>query len=368
MVQLGSAILGVSSASNIKAAPYSGALSISIQHSTTYDLVINLNSTCDDGSSVQVFYPPLLIFEAGNIFQNMPVNYIGDIPMSCTLNFTLVGTTTSQYEVIYTKGGDWAVLGPGQYQPRPMLSSARFSSAGEAVLLRFSSATNRGNLAASFQCNLLLSFSMGSNVTTLQALTQAKCTWQDDISISVYSAYLDIGDNISLISSTAIASACFTAICAPNGPFEESVVIVSTATDPTPPIVILSHPRFLGPSATLSLDLTSSSGHGGRDWKSVEFYVYGSIDDTGYSYNVSHIQEYLDANSSIFPPARIPSNLLIPGESFTISVTLCNFLDSCGRTETFVSVLSEEIPEVRILGPRTRYIRRKVCDNMNKQC
>ena len=86
----------MSSASNVKAAPYSGALSISIQHFTTHDLVINLNSTCDDGSSVQVFNPPLLVFEAGNIFQNMPVNYIGDIPMSCTLNFTLIGTETSK--------------------------------------------------------------------------------------------------------------------------------------------------------------------------------------------------------------------------------------------------------------------------------
>jgi hypothetical protein len=107
----------------------------------------------------------------------------------------------------------------------------------------------------------------------------------------------------------------------------------------------MSLPTELGPCDDLVVDLTSSSGAGGRLWKSVSFLVGGP------SPNISSMQAFLSAissnPSSVRSPVVIPNSLLTSGFAYSLEVRLCNFLGACGLgVKRFVVSSSKNVPMV----------------------
>ena len=71
--------------------------------------------------------------------------------------------------------------------------------------------------------------------------------------------------------------------------------------------------------------------------------------------DISLLKQYLDYSYIISPPSSIPSNLFIIDTIYEISVTLCNFLGSCGNAIAFVSIEStQSIPIVTIFGNKEK--------------
>jgi hypothetical protein len=117
------------------------------------------------------------------------------------------------------------------------------------------------------------------------------------------------------------------------------------------PAVTVSIATQIGPCDDLFLDMTSSSGAGGRLWKSVSFVVFGSDP------NITKLQHFLSTSinpSLVRAPFTIPSRLLSPGYGYSLEVKLCNFLNSCGSIiKSFVVSFSSEVPMVFLNSPNS---------------
>ena len=197
------------------------------------------------------------------------------------------------------------------------------------------------------------------------------CHWMDDITVSFQSNVLTVGDKIELRSTSYIKAPCASVAtsCAPTGAFVESFAIIQTAVNPISPDIVISLPKYAGPSSPLTIDLTSSSGQGGRDWSSLIFDVFSTYEyGTEIPYDTVHIQSFLDHNyTSTYPPIPIPSSLLQSGASYTFSVTLCNFLSICSRQEAYTTIVSEVVPDLTILGGKSRNVYRTNPLTINSQ-
>lgn len=104
----------------------------------------------------------------------------------------------------------------------------------------------------------------------------------------------------------------------------------------------------------LTLDWSASSGHGGRDWATF------SVSVVSLAPNRSYVEEALNKNGRSFYPVQVPKKFLNPGFQYSIVVTLCNFLGSCGQSRANVRVSREIVPFLTIPGPTYYSIKRDI--------
>ena len=101
------------------------------------------------------------------------------------------------------------------------------------------------------------------------------------------------------------------------------------------PYVGIASPDTLGPCDSLMLDLSSSTGNGGREWESVSIVV----SSTGTTQNTSIVQNFVNLDTySINPPSVIPPSVLQKGVSYNFEITLCSFLSACGQANKRLTV------------------------------
>jgi hypothetical protein len=108
--------------------------------------------------------------------------------------------------------------------------------------------------------------------------------------------------------------------------------------------VSISAPFLIGACDNLTIDLTSSSGSGGRIWNNV------TIDVRSTDPNASRIDDFLQTEYIISPPTSIPRDLLKTGYGYTFIATLCNFLGSCSSSSQRVVASSDVVPIVSFIG------------------
>jgi hypothetical protein len=105
----------------------------------------------------------------------------------------------------------------------------------------------------------------------------------------------------------------------------------------------------------LTLDVSSSTGNGGRSWKTVNIVVQA----TGVSDGVAALQSYLNQYYTISPPKSIPPSLMLPNYNYIFTVQLCNFLGQCASKSATVQKTSDNsIPLVTIPGSSSRSMSR----------
>jgi hypothetical protein len=106
----------------------------------------------------------------------------------------------------------------------------------------------------------------------------------------------------------------------------------------------------------LTLDVSTSTGNGGRDWTNKTISVQGE----GKS-NITKLENYLKQTTfRVSPPMTIPAKLFKGGQTYYFLVTLCNFLNKCGQGKLRVTVLSNPLPSISIPGPAIRNSARNV--------
>eukprot|EP01038_Epipyxis_sp_PR26KG_P011875 gene11875-15893_t len=120
---------------------------------------------------------------------------------------------------------------------------------------------------------------------------------------------------------------------------------------PIAPVPVLVLASYVGPCNNVSFDASLSTGSGSRSWVSVNWKVVG-----GTTYHV--IQSYLNGlgADNQLGPSSIPQSL-IEETTYTISLTLKNFLGEIGSTSSTLKVTSDiNVPQLTISGSLSRTV------------
>ena len=267
----------------------------------------------------------------------------------------ITGSSANEYQVVYLSGPNpvFTVIAANSVQPAPILLQAVFSDDGSFFTILFDSATNKGATTTSFNCAQLFEFSCA---------VRSRCQWQDSQHVLSYvygsSSCASPGDAIRISRQAAIKAPCRSTggRCSsysswPNA--TRSAMILQGPVSATKPQVVLTMPAVVGSCDSLSIDIGSSTGSGGRPWTVATIQARRS--DNG---NISSLQAFLNTTFKVFPPTVIPSTYLQRGFSYMFSVTLCNFLRVCHQASRVVVVLESVMPTVYLPGQPIRSLTR----------
>eukprot|EP01036_Dinobryon_divergens_P022213 gene22213-30453_t len=264
----------------------------------------------------------------------------------------LSGPSAHEYSLTYTGGNHFRVLSSDQVMPAPFLYSVEFSNDGSYLTIKFDSPTNRGNTSTTFNCHNLFTFPCSDSST---------CTWMDDSTVYGYLSGKNCAlpnDNFGIKMNTTIKARCLSVSrCPMNSKWPNaspSLVKIRAPPLPVKPRVVISAPFVIGSCDNLTIDLTLSSGNGGRGWKYMKVTALG-----GPRYrNVSVLQNFLDTQYKLFPPTKIPYTLITKGYSYTFTVMLCNFLTACSSSSISLIATNTPRPVLSIVGGPSRKISR----------
>jgi hypothetical protein len=277
-------------------------------------------------------------------------------------NYTLVvsvtGPSVNEFRIEYVGTRRLTVLSADVTPAVPQLLQAAFSNDGSCVTLSFDSTTDRAGLYGTFRCNALLQFSGASTV---------QCQWFSDNQLRIYSAAvgagaaIGVGANVTLLANT-VRARCTDAQrasgqCASYLATASTAVIVAAPSAPTLPSVVISAPSSIGSCNLLTVDLAGSVGAAGRPWDRVYFAVSTMPASTEAT---ERLLQFLSRNYTLSPPLSVPSAVLAKGYTYSIKVTLCNFLKACGSSTKSVAVAESAaaMPVVTIAGQFVRTVYR----------
>ena len=263
---------------------------------------------------------------------------------------SFVGETAAKYEAVYAQSNTLEVIQVNEPLPAPVLRSAVFANDGSYVTITFDSKTDKGGVGNEFTCALVFEFTCASTST---------CRWS---SSAIVNAFLDksagcasLGGQITLSSSVVIKALCEQEDCDTSS-WESAVARSTTIAAPASPIspsVAIASPISIGGCDSLTLDVSGSSGSGGRAWTEVSLTVESTA-----TRNVSDLQTFLRDSYHSSPPTPIPAALLQKGFVYNFAVKLCNFLGACSQGSRRVSVLSTVIPSLTLPGSALRRTQR----------
>jgi hypothetical protein len=269
-----------------------------------------------------------------------------------TYSVSISGSSASQYGVVYASADqEIQVVSAAEALPAPVLLSAVFADDGSYLAISFDSNTDRGGTATQFTCSVLLSF---------PCAVTSRCVWVSSKQVNAYvsraSSCARVGSTVSIISSATIKAQCQTSPCDTSQWLRASVATRLTVTAPlsaTAPTVAVSAPNTIGECDNLVLDLSTSSGNGGRAWTSRNITV-----ETSASVSVTGFQAFLNSEYQESPPTPVPATLLQKGAAYNFVVKLCNFLGKCSQGSKRVLVLQQTIPTVTLPGSALRTTQR----------
>jgi Na+-transporting methylmalonyl-CoA/oxaloacetate decarboxylase gamma subunit len=288
----------------------------------------------------EMFVPSHLTFVSTSSSKT-DLTYVPVMPGSYRLNVTLSGSSKDDYKVVFPRGDILVVKAVEEELPPPMIQRSEFTSDGSKLTVIFASATNRGGVVNVINCGTL--FKSTSSLS--------RCVWTSDSSleISLIGSKINSG-NVLEVKSGVWKARCTSKVdptCSNwrSNDFQNSTISVPSVVKT--PLVTMSMASTIGPCDDLVVDLTSSSGSGGRSWRSVSFLV------GGLGPNITLVQEYLStlsANpSSVRSPVAIPNTVLRSGYAYSLAVRLCNFLGACGsKVKTFSVSSPKSVPVVSL--------------------
>ena len=241
--------------------------------------------------------------------------------------------------------------------PAPSLVSALFGDSGSYILIIFSRDTDFAGITANtWPCSTLFLFVGASDVS---------CVWINKHTVrgnflklsGSANSLLSPGGKLSLwapsVTVPGIRAACQAGTtCSLNAIMGSTSVVVQDAVNPIVPTVVLSLPTNLGACSPMKVDLSMSTGNGGRPWQSVEWNVVATVGDPS---------PVLDALYNYFDP--IAKQAVIPAAAFSpaiyfITTTLTNFLNSTATQAASIAVSTDpNLPVVTILGPSVQVIK-----------
>ena len=238
------------------------------------------------------------------------------------------------------------VIGGSSPLPPPSLLSGIFSTSGNSVSVCFDGATDFGvnelgsSVNVEWVCNRIFSFN-GDDVTS--------CTWISDTCAQLIFCGAGLcskfGDRNSLmllepddpiiLKENVIKSACRPGTtCSLNLFADRATIIAEPPAFPLQPDIFIAASEAGGAcDSPLTLDASSTTGNGGRPWKSILWSVSLAETDDGViptptaseENEFAIIADYLNDYDSISAPITIPFNML-NSSNYRFSLSISNFL------------------------------------------
>jgi hypothetical protein len=269
-----------------------------------------------------------------------------------TYTVTVTGASAMQYSVEYADPQRTiTVLNALAPLPAPKLLSATFADDGSHVLINFDSNTDKGRGSTQFACSALFSFA---------CTDKSSCVWSRSKQVQAFvtadEGCAAVNSSLSLSSVAVVKALCTATPCDtrlwPLASTQQAVTIAQSANSLAPTVVIAA-PSAVGSCDTLMLDLSASSGNGGRPWLSRSIAV-----ETLATANVTDLQRFLANTYKDSPPTPIPAGLLSKGAAYNFVVKLCSFMGKCSQGSKRVLVQDKTVPTVTFPGAQLRTVRR----------
>ena len=272
-------------------------------------------------------------------------------------NILLTGPSASEYNIWYNSGNSNAisliVLESDQYPPAPRITNVQFSDDISYFTISFDSNTNKGNTNT---------FSICADLFVFPCANISQCQWVDVQTVRVFintgNNCAKPGDSLYIAHNTSIKAMCqnTNGLCPSQSEWKNASsvpTIIQSPQNPCIPSVIIVSPTTVGACDNLTLDITCSTGNGGRLWQMVSIIVEGSPGSSAAQLNA-----FLGRNQKLSIVPSVPYYLIQKGYSYTFRVQLCNFLLKCNEASKLVSAINDSVPLVTILGSGMRTVSR----------
>ena len=234
----------------------------------------------------------------------------------------------------------------------PVMTKCYFSDEGSSLWMLFDSPTDLGasrvpNFNSQFDCSLIVSFPGSeyslcrwTSLTTLQAIIGGFG------SPPASSIKPNVNDSCTLLLDKVSSNCPQDSDCSTYAKkYSISPTLkIQNAINPMVPAVLLSAPASINYCEDLVLDLTAVYGHGGRPWSSVQWSASNSVGPA------SDISNFLNENFNLSSVVTIPNSLISPSSTYTIVLTVINFLQQYAMSSVTVHVNAEGdiVPIVRL--------------------
>lgn len=298
----------------------------------------------NDATNTEVypFFKPEFRLTASDLMSSVIFGWKeGNLGGLYSLNVLLSGESANEYKIEYDMGNQIRSLTDLEPIPAPILLSVQFSNNGLTLLVNFDSPTDKALNSDIFACSLVFNFI---------DVTKSKCVWTSSRSVVVNlwsETKLDVSDFFTLLGEVIKAECSFQSSCKLNGYSTEDTVAIKRPESPILPSIQLIAPSNIGNCDDLTIDLTGSTGSGGRPFASIQFIV------TGTSPNTTYIEDFLNSEYFMFPPTAISQYLLDPSNGYNFHIELCNFLGACGMQSFYVYVADGLFPVAVLRAPST---------------
>ena len=227
--------------------------------------------------------------------------------------------------------------------PVPIL--AEFVSSGAEVELRFDSFTDCSGdvVGILFSCHKLLEF---------EGVLSTQCYWKTKSRLRLKRPLSLIPESNVTLFGGLVGSA-----------LNSTVISMASSTlkvgfgRKVQPIVVVNAPKTVSSCSPFELDLTSSSGNGGRLWSVINVVVWSYDADESnlinYSYE-SDINEFYRDVYSLPEVTPLPTGMMVDRRLYFFDIELCNFLGGCTSYVHRVSTVSNISQSVSIMGESHR--------------
>ena len=216
--------------------------------------------------------------------------------------------------------------------------------------VRFDRVTDGGGLAS---CSKLLVF---------RCAEHTQCRWTDSQALTIGEFPSNMtaeecvmpGDRLGLQSTARIRSLSDGS----DWVNTSTVLLVQGPVSTVVPSVFIAVPKVLSACDSMVLDVSGSSGGGGRAWLNATWRVQSSMDGVVYSPDTD-LSSYLQAQWSLGLPLRLDGGEHVSaGTWYQMELRLCNFFGLCGMYVGEVKVQQESIPSLTISGGLQRSVTR----------
>ena len=235
--------------------------------------------------------------------------------------------------------------------PAPSVAGAQFGDNGAYILVTFATDTDFAGITANkWPCTTLFNFVGASDVS---------CVWITKAVVKGQFTKLS-GDSTTLlypggalsVKGGMIRAACKKGTtCSANKAMPATTVVVQDAATPIEPSVILNLPSSLGACSAMPVDLSMSSGSGGRPWLAVDWSVTATNGDSDPLETALYNKFNPLTNQALVPASTFAA------ATYSVTAILTNFLNVTGTQTATVAVTADpNLPVVTILGTSVQVV------------
>ena len=248
----------------------------------------------------------------------------------------------------------------------PTLSKVQMSDDGSRLNTYFSSDTNQAgpdpsSTSKTFTC---------SNVLDFVGARNSSCFWSAPSSLIAYlSSTVQqpiLGTSLNLKANTVKAACVSGQNCAAYVSSNAQSTKITAPVNPLKPLFSISSARAISSCDDMYLDVTSAQGSGGRPWVRVLWNITGkpanALNQKKLTGRFQTLNSFLNKQyTQVDKVVQVPNKYLNASVTYTVSLTLVNFLQQPSTASVVISVDSSSgappFPQVRVYGSNGQLLR-----------